>query len=206
MTATLDYSLLLDRPGGDLDGLLVEEFVRDTDQTTVGLCGLVWTRAEPRWVSSAAFSRALRTSADLLARVVTTDRAGAAKALLGLGGGDLPDETGLRDRFVGCEALATVPPLLLGSPVVPAGFRERRVYRVLFAKEPSASVDPGERVVDGDHFSWNLRRVGRNIAWALDVTVLLASDTDRAVGPMLLELTRLVRRHGLIPVTTERFA
>jgi hypothetical protein len=38
------------------------------------------------------------------------------------------------------------------------------------------------------------------------VTVLLATSADDEVGPMLQNLTVVMRRQGLVPVTTERFA
>ncbi|GIJ56332.1 hypothetical protein [Virgisporangium aurantiacum] len=208
----MDYSLLS-------HGLLVEEFVYGDDHTTVGLRVLTWTRADPRWLSTPSFGRAVRTDPDLLAGVTPTDRAGAERAYRALAGGELPDEAALRARFVGHEPFATAPPLRLGPTDPPAGFREKRVYRVLFAKEPAgAAPGAGSRTVGGDHFSWDVRRVGRGVAWALDVTVLLAGDTgdagdaddaddaDDTVGPVLRDLTAAVRRHGLVPVTTERFA
>jgi hypothetical protein len=59
----------------------------------------------------------------------------------------------------------------------------------------------------GDHlFTWNLRRVGRGIAWGLDVTVLLRGGNHDVAGAVLRKLTADVRERGLIPVTTERFA
>ncbi len=210
----LDYSFLLSSPGGAVDGLLVEEFLRDDDHTTVALGGLVWTAADPRWLSSPSFSRTLRTDPDLLARVTPTDRAGAADAYRRLGGGDLPSGPDLRGRFRDHEPFATAAPLRLGPTRPPDGFHERRLYRVLFAKDldPGGLADlnaswPQTTVRQAaDDFTWELRRVGRGIAWALDVTVLLAGPTDDTVGPVLRDLTATVRRHGLVPVTTERFA
>lgn len=205
----MDYSLVAERPGGTADGLLVEEFVRGDDHSAVGLRGLVWTRADPRWVDSPSFSRRLRSEPAVLARVTPVDRGRAADVYRTLGGGDLPDEPALRGHFAGLERFAVAPPLRLGPDAglntVPAGFRERRVYRVLFAKELKTPLGDGERTVGGDHFAWTVRPVGRGIAWALDVTVLLVSE-GAAIGPVLDGLTDWVRRHGLIPVTTERFA
>lgn len=206
--AVLDYSLVLDRAGGTaIDAVLVEEFVRAPDASTLGLHGLTFARGDRAWRGAAAFSRNLRTDPALLARVTPTDRAGAADAYRTLDGGrDLPGETALRALFADYEPFATAPPLDLGPARPPDGFRERRHYRVLFAKNLTAPVGPGERTIDGDHFSWTLRRVGRGIAWALDVSVLLASGTDHTIGPVLHALTADARHRGLIPVTTERFA
>jgi hypothetical protein len=85
---------------------------------------------------------------------------------------------------------------------------------VLFAKDLdagrpaplNASWQPARRRIGADLVTWTLRRVGRGIAWGLDVTVLLATEDDAAVGPVLRDLTAAVRRQGLIPVTTERFS
>ncbi|MFG1833910.1 hypothetical protein [Micromonospora chersina] len=231
----LDYYLLLARteaahPGAEVEGVLVEEFVRHHDHSTVGLHGTVWTRTEPRWLSAASFSRALRTDPDLLARVVPTDRSGAEAAYGRLGGGPLPAEAALRAGLLDYEPFATAAPLRLGPTHPPDGFSEKRVYRVLFAEDLRADQlaalsaswqttpdrEDADQLVSGmpagrwkagdDLFTWNLRRVGRGIAWALDVTVLLATGADDQVGPVLQKLTVVVRRQGLVPMTTERFA
>jgi hypothetical protein len=233
--AGLDYYLLLARteganPTAEVEGILAEEFVRDHDHSTVGLHGTVWTRTESRWLSAASFSRALRTDPDLLARVVPTDRSGAEAAYRRLGGGPMPAEAALRAGFLDYEPFATAAPLRLGPAHMPDGFCEKRVYRVLFAKDLRADqlaalsaswrttpdrddadqlvsgMPAGRRTAGEDLFTWNLRRVGRGIAWALDVTVLLATSADDEVGPMLQNLTVVMRRQGLVPVTTERFA
>jgi hypothetical protein len=208
----LDYYLVLDA-GGSVEGVLVEEFVRDRDYSAAGLCGAFWTPDEPRWRSAASFSRAVRTDRALLARVAPTDRAGAEAAFRRLADAELAPESELRAQFLDYEPFATAPPLRLGSADAPDGFRERRVYRVLFAKDRSEDKDPreaqgpsGHRAVGGDHFNWTLRRVGAGLGWGLDVTALLATDADDAVGPVLRDLTAALRREGLVPVTTERFA
>jgi hypothetical protein len=208
----LDYYLVLDA-AGSVEGLLVEEFVRDRDYSAAGLCGACWTPGEPRWRSAASFSRAVRTDRDLLARVVPAERAGAEVAFRQLADAELAPERELRAQFLDYEPFATAPPLRLGPADAPDGFRERRVYRVLFAKDPREDKDPregqgpsGHRTVGGDHFTWTLRRVGAGLGWGLDVTALLATDADDAVGPVLRDLTAALRREGLVPVTTERFA
>jgi hypothetical protein len=124
----------------------------------------------------------------------------------GAGGPELPDEAALRLKFVDYEVFASAPPLRLGPAEPPEGFHEKRLYRVLFAKDLRVSLPAGSREVGDDHFSWTLRRVGNGIAWGLDVTALLRTGADRTVREMLRELTRTVRKQGLIPVVTERFA
>jgi len=57
-------------------------------------------------------------------------------------------------------------------------------------------LDPGRAV--------EVRRIGAGIAWCLDLTAFLR--TGAALGPLLRELTAIMRRHGMIPVTVERFA
>ncbi|MFE9191537.1 hypothetical protein ACFYL6_18190 [Micromonospora sp. NPDC007208] len=226
---SLDYYLVLaqhgDRdPTADPDGIVVEEFTRHHDHSTTGLDSAGWTPASGWW-SSAALSRGIRTDPDALARVVPTWRREAESVYRTLGGGHLPDETTLRTYFRDHQPIASAPPLRLGPAQPPAGFHERRVYRVLFAKDlrvdqvtslraawqtpaegSGASVASGHLDRDGDRFTWDLRRVGHTLAWCLDVTVLLRTATARAVGPTLSDLTNVLRRHGLIPVTTERFS
>jgi hypothetical protein len=183
------------------DGVLIEEFVRDRDYSAKGLCGAVWTFAEPRWRGASSFSRAVRTDPALLARVVPTDRAGAEAVIA-----DLAAEEELRAHFLDYEPFATAPPLRLRPAEAPDGFREHRLYRVLFAKDPRDGEFTGRRMVGGDQFSWTLRRVGGGLGWGLDVMVLLAGGADDAVGPVIDELTGALLGRGLIPVTTERFA
>ncbi len=214
----LDYYLI-----GSADGLVVEEFVLADDHTAVGLRSTGWTAVDRRWWSSAAFSRAMRADPALRTRVVAAERADAEVAYRRLGGGDLPDEPTLRGYFRDYEPLATSAPLLLGTGPVPAGYREKRLYRVLFAGEltPERLTElragwhmeaaGSERVagtarlpVGDDLFTWDLRRIGAGIAWCLDLTAFLG--TGAALGPLLRELTAIMRRHGMIPVTVERFA
>jgi hypothetical protein len=181
-------------------GVLVEEFARGSDHTTVGLRSALWT--DGGWRSAASFSRFLRTDPAALAQLTPTDRAGAAAALAS----PLPDEAALRSAFLDYEAFASAPPLRLGPAQPPDGFHERRHYRVLFAKDLRVDLPAGSRDVGDDHFGWTLRRVGDGIAWGLDVTALLRTGADRAVPEILRELTSAVRKQGLIPVLTERFA
>ncbi|MGC4789893.1 hypothetical protein ACLQ22_18915 [Micromonospora sp. DT178] len=230
----LDYYLLLAPARGEQpaapEGILVEEFVRDQEFVTVGLFAAAWRVEDPRWLSCASFSRVTRTDPVSLTRVVPSDRSGAEIAYRRLGGGRLPDEAALRSSFVDHETLATAPLLRLGPVDTPAGFAEKRTYRVLFAKDlraeqvealrdcwspppggqdargPVPELPAGHRRAGNDLFSWTLRRVGGGLAWGLDVTALLATDLDDTVGPVLDDLTETVRWHGLIPVVTERFS
>ncbi|MEU8162124.1 hypothetical protein ACIP95_07840 [Micromonospora parva] len=212
-----------------VEGILVEEFTRDRDLVTTGLASAGWT-PQAGWWSSASLSRDIRTNPEMLARVVPTSRRQAEDAHRALGGGQLPDETLLRTHFLDHQPIASAPPLRLGPAQPPAGFHERRVYRVLFAKDlrpdqvaalrtawrtpaggtsasgTNASVASGRLDGHGDQFSWDLRRVGHTLAWGLDVTALLATDATAALGSTLSALTDVLRQHGLIPVTTERFS
>ncbi|MET8039239.1 hypothetical protein ABZU25_00070 [Micromonospora sp. NPDC005215] len=156
--------------------------------------------------------------------MIPTSRVEAERHYRTLGGGQLPDDTVLRSYFLTHQPIATAAPLRLGPTQPPDGCHERRVYRVLFAKDlsaaqvtnlranwrtpvdgTSASAASGHLAKDGDQFSWELRRVGHTRAWALDVTVLLGAADDDGVGSTLSDLTAVLRQHGLIPVTTERF-
>ncbi|MFG2047254.1 hypothetical protein ACGFIW_07475 [Micromonospora sp. NPDC048935] len=226
--STLDYHLILPRPEDPdpttaVGGLVVEEFTREHDHVSTGLDSAGWTPTTGWW-SSASLSRSIRTDPDTLARVVPTSRAEAESHYRTLGGGHLPDEAVLRSYFLAHQPIATAAPLRLGPAEPPAGYHERRVYRVLFAKDlhpgqvtslraswrtpvdaTSTSAASGHLETDADRFSWELRRVGHTRAWALDVTVLLGTAADDTVGSILSDLTTVLRQHGLLPVTTERF-
>jgi hypothetical protein len=117
----------------------------------------------------------------------------------------------------------------LGGSEPRPGFRETRVYRILFAGDLSADglaalgeawqmpiigdlADPEVRTlgavrrqVSGDAFRWDLRRVAAGAAWGLDVTCDLLGDRDEAVGVLLRGLTTQMRQQGMIPVTVDRF-
>ncbi|MEW9530223.1 hypothetical protein [Microbispora sp. NPDC049125] len=224
----LHYYSLLPEPG-QAEGLVVEEFLFAADHTTVGLAGAGWT-AGGGWWSSAAFIRGMRTDPRLRARIAAVRRHEAEDVYRRLGGGELPDETALRTYFRDHDVLPGSAPLLLSAPQAPDGFRERRLYRVLFANElgedrlarlrdvwrmaaPGDSADPRARVVGtarlrlaSDVFTWDLRRIGPGVAWCLDVTAYLNSPSGGALGPLLRELTTVMRHEGLIPVTIERFS
>ncbi|WP_433536931.1 hypothetical protein ACQPZK_03605 [Micromonospora sp. CA-249363] len=222
---TLDYHLVLPAPGGhDGEGILVEEFTRRDDFCATGLHSASWTPGGG-WCSSASLSRGLRVDPAVLARVVPTGHAEAAHAYRRLGGGELPSEVVLRTYFRDHQPIPTAAPLRLGPSRPPEGFHERRVYRVLFAKDLRAdqvaalrsrwrttgggaagSVADGRRESGGARFTWDLRRVGHTLAWCLDVTVLMRSGGAEAVSATLTDLTNLLRQHGLVTVTTERFA
>ncbi|MEU7588991.1 hypothetical protein AB0A95_22200 [Micromonospora sp. NPDC049230] len=227
--SSLDYYLILPRPD-DPDptsaagGLVVEEFTREHDHVSTGLDSAGWTPTTGWW-SSASLSRGIRTDPDTLARVVPTSRTEAEGHYRALDGGQLPDEAVLRSYFLAHQPIPTAAPLRLGPAQPPAGCHERRVYRVLFAKDlhpdqvanlraswrtpvdaTSTSAASGHLETDADRFSWELRRVGHTRGWALDVTVLLGTAADDAVGTTVSDLTSVLRQHGLIPVTTERFS
>ena len=205
---SLDYYLI--RPGyGSAEGIVVEEFVRAGDHTTVGLDSAGRLATDAGWWSSASFSRHMRTDPELAARVVPVTRGEAETAALALGGA-LPAEAVLRGHFRERQLFATAPPLRLGPDRPPAGWHEQRVYRVLFANDlPArelAGLITGHMRAGDDDFAWRVRRIGRGLAWGLDLTVRLATGVDGTIGPVLRHLTGEMRRRGLIPVTTERFA
>jgi hypothetical protein len=221
----LDYYLVLPRdPVTTVEAIVVEEFTRHRDFTATGLDSAGWT-PDAGWWSSAALSRGMRTDPEVLARVLPTSRREAEDAYRALGAGQLPDESVLRTYFLDHQPIAAAPPLRLGPAQPPAGFHERRVYRVLFARNlgaeqvanlralwrtpvggTNAAAASGHLDENGDHITWDLRRVGGTFAWCLDVTVLMRTDSAEAVGSALSDLTAVLRQHGLIPVTTERFA
>ena len=206
-----------------MEGIVVEEFTRHHDFTTTGLDSAGWT-PEAGWWSSAALSRGMRTDPEMLARVLPTSRREAEDVHRALGGGQLPDETVLRTHFLDHQPIATAPPLRLGPAQPPAGFHERRVYRVLFAKdlraEQVASLRTAWRTPAGgtgaSAASGRLdKRATRSpgICAASAIPRLVSrrdrpADTDAtvALGSTLSELTNVLRQHGLIPVTTERFS
>ncbi|MBQ1019382.1 hypothetical protein KBX71_16120 [Micromonospora sp. D93] len=217
----LDYYLVGHRDAATtVEGIVVEEFTRHRDFTTTGLDSAGWT-PDAGWWSSAALSRAMRTDPEVLARVLPTSRREAEDVYRALGGGQLPNESALRTHFLDHQPIATAPPLRLGPAQPPAGFHERRVYRVLFAKDlgagqvaslrtawrtPAGGTGASGRLDQhGDQITWDLRRVGHSLAWCLDVTALLRTDATMVLGSTLSELTNVLRQHGLIPVTTERF-
>ncbi len=215
------------------EGIVVEEFVLAEDFSAVGLHSTAWTPVPgpaDDWWGSAALSRGMRVDPALRARVIPVGRDDAEAAHRRLGGADLPDETTLRTQFRDYEPLAEAAPLRLGSDDVPDGFADKRVYRILFAKELTAerrdnllaqwrmvpADDPSDtrarvvgtasRHVSGAVFTWDLRRIGAAIAWCVDVTAYLSADPADGIGPVLRELRADARRQGLIPVTVERFA
>ncbi|WIM93270.1 hypothetical protein ACTOB_005245 [Actinoplanes oblitus] len=212
----MDYYLLAG------DGILVEEFAYGEDHVTVGLGGAMWTAGSGGWRGAGSFGTALRTDEHLLATVTPVDRDRAAQVYRGLAGRPLPAEDSLRGHFGDWVRFATTAPLRLSLDDTPPGFAEKRVYRVLFAKEPrdahladlnatwpgttDGGIPGGRGRAGNDLFAWHLRRVGSGIAWGLDVTVLLAGDSPAVVGEVLRKLTADVRRRGLVPLATERFA
>ncbi|MBB4690687.1 hypothetical protein [Paractinoplanes abujensis] len=224
---TLHYYLVHDRIG-EPDSLLVEELLPAPDHSSAGLVSGVRSRRESSWRDGADTSRRLRLDAALRLQVVAVGRAAAAEFYRSVCGVGLPDEAALRAQFG--ELPAQPPrPLRLSGPEAAPGFRETRVYRILFVNELTQDgldalssgwqmpvvgdlVDPEVRIlgavhrqVSGDCFRWDLRRVAAGAAWGLDVTCDLAGERDEAVGVLLRGLTAQMRQQGLIPVTVDRF-
>jgi hypothetical protein len=213
---------------GEPDGLLAEEFLLAKDYSSAGLVSVSWSRRDGCWRDAVAISRRVRLDAALRVRVTPVGRAVAASLYWDLCGADLPNEAALRAR---CGDLSAQPPtpLLLNGAEATLGFRETRVYRILFADELTRDgldalssawqmpvtgdvADPEVRVlgtvrrrVSGDVFRWDLRRVAAGAAWGLDVTCDLVGERDEAVGVLLRGLTTQLRQQGLIPVTIDRF-
>ncbi|MBO4160247.1 MULTISPECIES: hypothetical protein [Micromonospora] len=227
MTTALHYYVVHDGVG-EPEGLLVEEFLLAGDHSCVGLVGGGWSRSEGRWCDASATSRRLRVDPALRARVTPVSRTGAATLYQELCGAALPHEAVLRTCF-GAPAVPPSPPLLLHGREATPGFRETRLYRILFAGALTPGgltalgeawqmpvtgdlADPGVRVlgpvrrrVGRDAFRWELRRIAAGAAWGLDVTCDLTGDRDDPVGVLLHGLTAQVRFQGLIPVTVDRF-
>lgn len=232
---SLDYYLIHPhRPDGEhstqAEGIVVEEFVLAEDCSAACLNSAGWTPRDRRWWSSSAVSRGIRVDANLRHRVVGISRHDVEMIYRQLGGGELPDEETLRSYFHDGEPLSTAAPLRLGPGQVAAGFQDTRVYRILFANELGKDeladlqatwrmtitgdfADPQARVIGTAHlrvrddaFTWDLRRIGTGAAWCLDLTANLASSCADAIGPLLRELTTVMRKQGLIPVTIERFS
>ncbi|MBQ1046707.1 hypothetical protein KBX35_24000 [Micromonospora sp. C32] len=223
----LHYYAVHDGAGAP-EGLLVEEFLLAADYSSAGLVSGGWTRSAGRWHEASATSRCLRADAGLRKRVTSVDRAAAAALYRGLCGADLPDEDTLRACF-GPPPTRPPSPLRLGDSEPRRGFRETRVYRILFAGELSPDgvaalstawrmpitgdpTDPGTRIlgaarreVFGDALRWDLCRVAAGTAWALDVTCDLLGERDDAVGVLLHGLTARMRQQGMVPVTVDRF-
>jgi hypothetical protein len=223
----LHYYVVHDR-AGEPDGLLTEELLLAMDYSSAGLVSGSWSRRDRYWRDGADTSRRLRLDAGLRAHVAPVGRAAAAQLYRNLCGADLPNEAALRESFGDLPAQPP-PPLRLNGPEATPGFRETRVYRILFVGELAQDgvdalsdawqmpitgdlADPQVRVlgavrrqVSGDAFRWDLRRVASGAAWGLDVTCDLAGKQDEAVAVLLRGLTTQMRQQGLIPVTVDRF-
>ena len=213
---------------GEPDGLLAEEFLLAKDYSSAALVSSSWSRRDGCWRDAAATSRRLRLDAGLRAQLAPVGRAAAASLYWHLCGADLPNEAALRACFGGLPAQPP-PPLRLNGPEATLGFRETRVYRILFvnkltqdglevlsgawqmpvtgdlADQEVRVLGEVRRQVSGDAFRWVLRRVAAGAAWGLDVTCDLAGERDEAVGVLLRGLTTQMRQQGLIPVTVDRF-
>ncbi|MEO3856581.1 hypothetical protein [Acrocarpospora sp. B8E8] len=225
----LDYYLIFPEGGSPAqpEGIAVEEFMLAEDHTATDLANAVWTAADGDWWSSAAFSRAIRTDPRLRVRTIAVRREDAELAYRRLGAGALPDEATLRTYFHDHASLPGSPPLRLTPPEVPKGFREKRVYRILFAGElrkdrlahlqkiwgMALADDPQARVlgtarlrVADDMFTWDLRQIGPGVASCIDLTACLSDPPHDTVGTLLRELMTTTRYEGLIPVTIERLS
>lgn len=226
----LDYYLLSPGAGDRREGVVVEEFALRADGTTAALDTACWTPGSPRWWSSASFARGMRGDRELRERVRPAHRSAAEQAYRLLSGAPLPVEPELRAYFQDRHPLPGAAPLRLGPAQVPAGFRERRGYRILFAGDldrrglqclrsfwrldpVDRAADPlgrvvgrAHRIIDGHDLSWELRRVGADLGWSVDVTALLADGPDGAVPALLGDLRRQARTQGLIPVTVEQLS
>jgi hypothetical protein len=224
---SLHYYVVHDRVG-ERDGLLAEEFLLAVDYSSAGLVSGFWSRREGFWRDGADTSRRLRLDAAVRAHVAPVGRAAAAELYRSLCGADLPDEAALRACFGDLPAQPP-PPLRLSGSEAALGFRETRIYRILFVNELTQDgldalsgawqmpvtgdlADPEVRVlgavrrqVSGDAFRWDLRRIAVGAAWGLDVTCDLVGEWDEAVGVLLSGLTTQMRQQGLIPVTVDRF-
>lgn len=135
----------------------------------------------------------LRSSDGVLSRLIRTDPSLDVTPMIG-------EPVPLRDYVEFPEAS-----MLALSPDTPlAGYREKRLYRILFARTPLEPTLAGEQAEGGDLFQWQLRNIGNGVAWCLDLAAQLNDGTT--LGPVLDRLTEHMRlRQGLIPVTTERF-
>ncbi len=195
----LDYYLMAGRT------LVVEAFAVDESGCATGLDCLSCTGPQWAWQASAELSRAVRADERLRRDTAVLTRAQAETAFAALGGGTLPGEAALRARFGSRWCFRSAAPLVLRTGDVPAGFRERRVYRLLFANGlpafPAGGFEQG-----GHHFDCRPRDVGPGLAWALDVTVLLGAGPEQEVVRVLGAARAALREAGLIPVTVERFA
>lgn len=160
----------------DAAAFLAEEFVRRNDFSTSGLRS-----------SDGSLSRIIRTDPSLNVVAVTRDQTSGPVLL--------------RDY----EEFPSASLLTLSQSESMPGFREKRLYRVLFARTPAGGpAENGDVVEAGDRYNWLLRTIGHSVAWCLDLTAHLNEGTT--LGTVLDRLTDQMRlHHGLIPVTTERF-
>ncbi|MEW2426429.1 hypothetical protein AB0877_00285 [Micromonospora sp. NPDC047644] len=207
----LDYYLVLPRHDDSgaittVDGIVVEEFTRHHDFTTTGLDSAAWT-PEAGWCSSAALSRAMRTAPEVLTRVLPTSRREAEDVHRALGGGQLPAEAVLRTHFLDHQPIASAPPLRLGPAQAPAGFHERRVYRVLFAGDLRAEQVASLADAGGRHeYGLGPATVRRQPGLGSRRDSPAEHRCGRGGGLDPDRPDERLHEHGLIPVTSERFS
>ncbi|WP_018801945.1 hypothetical protein [Salinispora arenicola] len=138
----LDYYLLYAAPatGGtpaEFEGILAEEFLLAEDHSAVGLVSAGWAVRDRRWCDASVTSQRVRADAGLRRRVVPVDRATAAASYRESCGDELPSEATLRAHFADRPAARMPAALRLSTPEARPGFRETRVYRILFANDLS---------------------------------------------------------------------
>lgn len=197
--APLDYYLV-----GE-EAIVVEEFAVDDSGCAVGVDCVAYVGAEGAWRGSAQLSQAMRSEPEVRDKTVVLTRAAAEKAYAAMAGGALAGEPALRAGFGQRWSFPPALPLVFGAGEAPSGFRERRIYRLLFASGlPDVAEGGFER--DGHVFQWQVRDVGQGLAWAVDFTVLFGAGSEATVAAVLTSARRTLGRAGLIPVTVERFA
>ena len=224
----LDYYRVAAAESARAEAILVEELVLRDDGTAIGIDSVLWTAVSRAWQAASEFSRDLRIER-ACANGSGPSTARPPRPCSGCSAG-----TSCRTRRCCGPGSATScrcrprPCCGSGRGRRRPGFRERRVYRILFAGELDRGglrclrtrwlLDPVEpaadptgqiagrarRTVDDHELVWELRRVGAGLGWAVDVTADLADAPVAAALAVLRELRQQARAEGLVPVTVER--